>query len=209
MSSTTSPELAADVPAEGPARRAYFDALFARSEDPWDLRGRWYEGRKRALVLACLPRQRYQRGYEPGCANGELSALLAPRCGHLLISDGSDAALGLARTRTQGFPQVTARRAWLPDEWPHERFDLIVLSEFAYYLGAAEIDRLVDAARGSLRKGGAIVACHYRPRIGGCTSDGDDVHRRLAARLDLPLMTELVERDFRIGVWCAEPPEVS
>ena len=67
--------------------RGHFDGLFAASEDPWHFKQRWYEQRKRAMTLACLPRARYASGYEPGCANGELSAALAGRCDRLLISD--------------------------------------------------------------------------------------------------------------------------
>ena len=47
-------------------RRSYFDALYAGSEDPYVVRHRWYEIRKRAVLLAALPRARYRRTYEPG-----------------------------------------------------------------------------------------------------------------------------------------------
>src|ERR1700712_2065045 len=79
-------------PIPGPA---YFDAMFQASADPWKYKERWYEERKRALTLACLPQRRYASGYEPGCANGELSAALAGRCDRLLISDGTAAAAEL------------------------------------------------------------------------------------------------------------------
>ena len=72
---------------------AYFDGLFAASPDPWGFESRWYEHRKRALTLACLPSLRYRYGYEPGCANGELSAALADRCDRLLVSDGAEKAV--------------------------------------------------------------------------------------------------------------------
>ena len=75
-------------PFSRPDQPAYFDAMFAKSNDPWKFRSRWYERRKRALTLACLPSARYAHGFEPGCANGELSACLATRCDRLLVSDG-------------------------------------------------------------------------------------------------------------------------
>ena len=59
--------------------RPVFDRLFEASEDPWGFRTRWYEARKRSITLACLPEAHYQNAYEPGCANGELAAALAPR----------------------------------------------------------------------------------------------------------------------------------
>ena len=36
-------------------QRPYFDALYARSDDPYELRYRWYESRKRDVLLAALP----------------------------------------------------------------------------------------------------------------------------------------------------------
>lgn len=74
----------------------YFADLYATSEDPWAFRTRWYEKRKRELVMACLPRQCYQRVFEPACANGELSALLAERCANLVCQDLDPTAVALA-----------------------------------------------------------------------------------------------------------------
>ena len=106
-----------------------FDALFSASDDPWGFRTRWYEARKRALTLACLPARRYHRAYEPGCANGELAAALAPRCESLIASDGTAAAVALAKTRLAAFAHVQVRQAWVPDEGPEGGLDLLVLSE--------------------------------------------------------------------------------
>ncbi|NYS43147.1 SAM-dependent methyltransferase, partial [Pseudomonas syringae pv. actinidiae] len=63
---------------------SYFDELFRNNDDPWAFKKRWYERRKRALTLAALPRERYRAIFEPGCANGELSADLAERCDTLV-----------------------------------------------------------------------------------------------------------------------------
>ena len=184
-----------------PVTAAYFDAMFAESSDPWKFASRWYEERKRALTLACLPQARYASAYEPGCANGELSAALATRCDRLLVTDGSARAVELARQRVAGLPQVELRQAWLPDQWPNERFDLIVLSEFLYYLAPAALDKLIDCVRNSLMPGGYVLACHWRPRIGECGFDGDSVHRRLGEQLQLPQLSALLEPDFRMDVW--------
>jgi SAM-dependent methyltransferase len=181
--------------------RAHFDALFAADADPWKFRQRWYEARKRALTLACLPRARYARAFEPGCANGELSAALAERCDRLLVSDGAAAAVAVARERLACWPQVSAIVAWLPDEWPDGQFDLIVVSELAYYLSLDDIDALAAKARASLTPGGDLVACHWRRPIDGCALDGDAVHARLARALDLPCTWTLADPDFRLEVW--------
>ena len=38
--------------------------MFAKSDDSWKFRSRWYERRKRALTLACLPFGRYVHGFQ-------------------------------------------------------------------------------------------------------------------------------------------------
>lgn len=198
-----------NAPATSHAGAAYFDALFAGSDDPWNFRTRWYEERKRAITLACLPARRYASAFEPGCANGELSAALAPRCDRLLISDGSAGALAVARRRVASFAHVEVRQGFVPGDWPAEPFDLVVLSELAYYLDTAQLDTLAERCCASLRTGGAVVVCHWRRQIAGCAMDGDAVHRRLQDRMVLPHLTTLVESDFRIDVWCRDVRSVA
>ncbi len=190
------------VPASPKA--AYFETLFAKTDDPWRFRTLWYEARKRALTLASLPVQRYARGYEPGCANGELSAALAERCDHLLISDGNATAVAAARQRVAALPQVEVRQAWVPDAWPDDHFDLIVISELGYFLEEDALCRLAARTLTSLRPGGTVLACHWRRPIEGCTLVGDAVHRVLERELALPCLSQLVEEDFRIDVWCRD-----
>ncbi len=61
------------------AVQQYFGAIY-RDDDPFGYRERWYEARKRDLLLASLPRARFAHAWELGCSNGELTAALAPRC---------------------------------------------------------------------------------------------------------------------------------
>lgn len=184
--------------------RAHFEAMFTESDDPWQFKSRWYESRKRALTLACLQRRRYASAYEPGCANGELSAALAPRCDRLLVTDGSEKAVALARTRLADQAHVQVRQAWLPGEWPCEVFDLVVISEWGFYLGAEDLDALAAKTLASLGPGGTVLACHWRRPIAGCLFDGDQVHRRLAEQLALPVLGHVVDADMRIDVWCRD-----
>ena len=187
----------------------HFDAMFAAKDDPWSYKTRWYEARKRDLTLACLPSARYASGYEPGCANGELSAALAQRCDRLLISDGSPEAVTAARERTHQLAHVEVRQAWLPGQWPVDRFDLIVISEWAYYLGADDIDTLALKIEASMESGGTLLACHWRHPIAGCVLDGDAVNRRLGNQLGWPRLLSLHDIDFRLDVWSSDPRSVA
>lgn len=187
----------------------HFDAMFTARDDPWSYKTRWYEARKRDLTLACLPSARYANGYEPGCANGELSAALAQRCDRLVISDGSPEAVTAARERTRQLAHVEVRQAWLPGQWPVERFDLIVISEWAYYLGADDIDTLALKIEASMESGGTLLACHWRRPIAGCVLDGDAVNRRLGNQLGWPRLLSLHDIDFRLDVWSSDPRSVA
>ncbi|MES2889280.1 MAG: SAM-dependent methyltransferase [Pseudomonadota bacterium] len=188
---------------------AHFDALFEQDDDPWCFRSRWYEQRKRAVTLACLPDRRYGQAFEPGCANGELSAALAERCDILWVSDGSARALALARVRLAAWPQTRFGQHRLPQEWPAARFDLVVVSELAYYFSADELHTLAARIKGSLTEQGTVLACHWRHPLAGHELSADQVHALLGCHLGLPCITTLVEADFRIDVWSADARSVA
>lgn len=97
----------------------YFEDLYREHDDPWGYRHRWYERRKQQLTLAALPRERFRRAFEPACANGELTALLAARCDALFACDLSGRAVQLARERCAKLRNVAIEQRVLPHEWPH------------------------------------------------------------------------------------------
>ena len=189
---------------------AFFDQLYADNSDPWAFKARWYEERKRALTLASLPRQHYGAIYEPGCANGELSAGLARRTDWLLCSDAADRAVELAQKRLSHCSNVEVRHSRLPADWPvRSGFDLIVLSELGYYLDTVDLLTLIEQAMNSLLPGGQLLACHWRPAIEGCPLTGDRVHALLHATLGLPKLAQHREDDFVLEVWGRSPDSVA
>lgn len=181
----------------------YFDRMYAADEDPWGFRSRWYEERKYALTLAALPRRRYRAGFEPGCSIGVLSAGLTGRCENLLSTDVAEAAVGKARVNAPG-ARVELRR--IPDEWPDEPFDLIVLSEVGYYLDRNALDLLVDATVAGLEPGGDLVLVHWRHPVSDYPLDGDTVHAVFAARPELFRTVAHEEADFHLEVYARVPP---
>jgi len=191
-----------------PLSPPYFDSLFAASDDPWGFRTRWYEQRKRALTLACLPASFYDSIFEPGCANGELAADLAPRCHRLLACDASVPAVRLARQRLRDVPHARVETMTMPADWPAEQFDLIVISELGYYLPPADLATLARACLGSLTDTGTLLACHWRPLIDGCAYGGDAVHEILAAETGLPRIVHHQEDDFVLDVWTRQGQSV-
>jgi trans-aconitate methyltransferase len=183
----------------------YFDELFADSDDPWAFRTRWYEQRKRDLTLAALPRQRYARAFEPGCANGELSLALAPRCDSLLSMDLCPRAVELAVKRLKRHSRARVVQGRLPEDWPQGEFDLIVISEWAYYLTPASFIEVIDRLLGSLTPDGAVLACHWLQPIEECAMSGREAHALLNARLRLHRTLRHEEPDFLLEMWSRQP----
>ena len=186
-----------------------FDALYRGSSDPWMTETRWYERRKRALMLACLPHERYGSAYEPGCGNGILTQALAARCDEVLASDGSDLAVAAARRRLAAIGHVVVERHVLPDDWPSRIFDLVILSELVYFLDAAAIEETGRLARGSLSDIGVAMACDWRAPIAGYGHSGDEAHRRLADAIALPLAFEYRDADFIVSAWSRDTRSIA
>ncbi|WP_194790789.1 class I SAM-dependent methyltransferase [Pseudomonas sp. UFMG81] len=186
----------------------YFADLYAENDDPWAFRTRWYERRKRDLLLASLPRQCYGRIFEPACANGELSALLAERCSELLCQDIDPTAVALARQRLAGVRHARVEQARLPSDWPGGQFDLVVLSEVGYYLGPTDWLQVIERAVASLAPDGALLACHWLHPIIGCPQGGRQVHEALARHLPLYPLLRHEEADFLLEYWSCQPSVV-
>ena len=201
----------------GDARGAYFEQLYQDDADPWRVRQRWYEARKRALLLACLPQQRYRNAYEPGCGNGELTLALARRCERLLAADFSAEALQLARQRLSDARQegnVTFERHRLPQDWPRttkgvEKFDLVVISEIAYYLSAEELAQVVEHSVAGLAPGGNIVLCHWRAPFTQRILSTVRVHDAFQHAPGLHCLVRHEEADFLLGVWSNDERSVA
>ncbi len=191
-------------------KQAYFDSMYSASADPYAVRTRWYEERKRAVLLASLPERRYRNAFEPGCGAAELTLQLAARCDRLLASDFSEAAVLAARERASGLDHVSVERQVLPLDWPHAQgpFDLIVVSEIAYFLDEEAIGQLAKLCAESLAVGGTLVACDWRPDFAERTVATDAVHAALTA-LELPRLVRHDESDFLLQVWSRDARSVA
>ena len=193
-----------------PEKLPYFERLYGASADPYGVRTRWYEFRKRATLLAALPHPRYARAYEPGCGAGELTAELAARCDALLASDFSPAALASARERTALLPNVRVASHALPDDWPSADgpFDLIVVSELGYFLDADAMRAVAAHCEASLGPDGVLVACNWRPDFDARVLSTGAVHETLAA-IGLARIVRHVEDDFLLEIWCRDARSVA
>lgn len=186
----------------------YFEEMH-RSEDPWGFRSRWYEERKRHLLLAMLPSRHYARAWEVGCSTGELSAQLAKRCDRLLASDGSAAAVDIASHRLAGHSHVEVARMTQPNEWPQGTFDLIAFSEVGYFLGIDELRNTASRLASSLSEKGVLIACHWRRAFDPATMTGDRVHAILDDLLPMESSMTYRDSDVILQAWSGETASVA
>ncbi|MFZ4841383.1 PIG-L family deacetylase [Mycetocola saprophilus] len=194
------------IVSERPLRSAYFDALYARSDDPWRFRTRWYEKRKRDLTVASLPRENFEHALEIGCSLGILTGMLTERCDHLLAVDVSAAAVSQARAHVGSDARI--ERLDVLAEFPTGSYDLIVLSEVGYYWDAESLDRMLTTIHASLTPNGVLLACHWRHPVSDYPLTGDDVHAAVRGR-GLTRLSSHVEEDFLLEVFARDPRSVA
>lgn len=191
-------DLLLDPGSHAAATDGYFDGIYRAATDPWSFESGWYERRKRSVLLAALPRERFRRAFEPGCARGDLSALLAERADALVAAEWAEAALAAARDRLAGRAGVDLRRLRIPEDWPEGRFDLVVLSEIGYYL--PDLELLARRVLAGLDPDGVVVLLHWRRCAPDHPHTAETVHLALRAALGLPVLVSHREDDFLLDV---------
>ncbi len=156
---------------------AYFDRIYSTTDDPWGFETREYEREKYARTIAMLPRERYRRCLEIGCSVGVLSGMLLERCDELFATEINDRALARARERNADQAGATFVKMNFPEEVPPGKFDLVLLSEVAYYWAApafALAQKLI--LEELLEAGGTLILVHYTPEETDYPMTGDEVH---------------------------------
>ncbi|MGO1767079.1 hypothetical protein CAP48_06455 [Advenella sp. S44] len=143
------------------ARALEFDALYMNDSDPWQFLTSEYENSKYVTTLSALPRPRYRRAIEAGCSIGVLTEKLSARCDEVIGLDISGVAVDLARARNRHIPQIQFRQAPLPQAWPQESADLIVLSEILYFLDVMQIEQLAGQIARTWEKNGDCIVVNF------------------------------------------------
>ncbi|WP_086825070.1 bifunctional PIG-L family deacetylase/class I SAM-dependent methyltransferase [Allokutzneria sp. NRRL B-24872] len=177
-----------------------FAEIYDSADDPWQVESSWYERRKRAVMLAALPRQRYGFAVEPACGTGILTRELARRCDRMLAFDPVPQAVRRARTANSGSSHVDVRTGALPESLPAEGVDLLVYSEILYYLDDGDLAETVRRSVAALRPGGHLLAAHWLPWAAEAPRDGLAAHHHLVTHPDLELLIEHLDKDFVVHV---------
>ncbi len=184
----------------GSTDRAYFDEMYRSDPDPWQFESSWYEQRKYALTMAALPDPHYRSAFEPGCSIGVLSSLLAERCDRLLATDIVPKVLERARARCSNAAHVHFEARAIPDEWPTGPFDLVVLSEIAYYFDRPTLNEIIARMLATSDPAATIVGVHWR----GATNyplAGDEAHQIIDLQPQLQHEIHYSDSAFLLDVW--------
>lgn len=180
----------------------WFEQLYREKGDPWAFENSPYEKAKYDHTLSALPRARFAKALEVGCANGVLTERLAPRCDELLAVDVSDTALAAARRRCSDLPQVRFENMRLPKDVPAGSFDLVLLSEVIYYWDSDDLTRAAAFLRDAVRSGGHVLLVHWTGDT-DYPKSGDEAVSELHALLGeaIVVIEEQRRPEYRLDLW--------
>ncbi|PNU03663.1 SAM-dependent methyltransferase [Novosphingobium guangzhouense] len=180
----------------------YFEAMFLGTPDPWDLETSAYEQAKYRHSIEALGARRYAAGLEVGCAKGVLTRSLAGKVASLFSLDVSGTALRAARRRCADLDHVGFANMRFPAQAPDRDFDLIVLSEVAYYWHDDDLAQTGVWLQEHLVPGGDLLLVHWTGET-DYPQDGDEVVNKLHAIVGKQVSVSIAERrmHYRLDLW--------
>lgn len=154
---------------------SYFEALYGTNPDPWKFETSEYEAKKYTATIAALPK-RYKSAFEIGGSIGVLTEKLASKCDSLLSIDVSKLAQEKAIQRCQHLKQVRFEIMRLPEQYPEEMFDLVLVSEVGYYWCWEDLQKAKQCILEHLEPGGHLLLVHWTQYARDYPLNGDQVH---------------------------------
>ena len=154
----------------------FFNKMYQQNEDPWDFENSAYEREKYEATLRAIPKETYENVFEIGCSNGVLSEKLTKIAKRLLAVDASGIAVRNATNRLKSFSFVEVKEMIIPENFPDEKFDLILLSEVGYFLSFEDLQIARDLMIEHLLPNGHLLLVHWTPFVEEFPLTGDQVH---------------------------------
>lgn len=181
----------------------FFEDLYSRNKDPWNFTASEYEAKKYTATLQSLPRNNYINALEIGCSIGVLTEKLAARCTRLLSVDVSEQALEQAKKRCKNEPHVSFRKMSVPQAFPDDKFDLILISEVGYFLAKDDWRIAMEKAFLHLTEQGQIALVHWLPPVHDFPQTGDEVHESFAQFTvgKMQNLHNVRNENYRIDIW--------
>lgn len=180
---------------------SYFENMYRQDPDPWDFETSNYEALKYQTTIDYLPKANYTSALEIGGSIGVLTALLARRCESLLSIDVSQTAQDRAIARCRDLPQVRFKIASVPQEYPNQMFDLILLSEVGYYLSWDDLKKTQQLTLEHLQLGGHLLLVHWTLYAKDYPLTGDEVHDSFSQIKRLKHLEGLRQERYRLDLF--------
>jgi hypothetical protein len=95
---------------------------------------------------------------------------------------------------------VRVEQGAIPADWPDGPFDLVVLSEVAYYFDRPDLDALMTRLVRTTCTGATVIGVHWRGPTNYPLS-GDEAHGVIDARPELLHAFRYLETSFVMDVW--------
>ena len=178
----------------------YFQKIYARQSDPWDFEKSSYEQHKYDTTLRSLPQDSYENALEVGCSIGVLTERLSARADRLLGLDISSRALEAARQRCLHKTGVRFACMQVPAQMPEGPFDLIVVSEVAYYWQMKDLESAATRLAERHLPGGHLVLVHLTEYVPDYPLRGDEVHDYWLSRPEWRSVQHQRHTRFRLDV---------
>ncbi len=179
---------------------SFFEDLYRQNADPWQFETSEYEAEKYATTIAALAKSRYDNAFEIGGSIGVLTAMLADHCDSLLSIDVSETGQQEARKRCQALNNVRFQIMQLPQEYPEEMFDLIILSEVGYYLCWDDLDQAQKLIIDSLQPKGHLLLVHWTLKAASYPLTGDEVHESFLQLPNFKHLKGLRKEKYRLDL---------
>lgn len=181
----------------------YFADVYAANDDPWNFETSAYEAQKYKATIEALPHKHYRNALEIGCSIGVLTKMLSEKCLNLLATDISDKALDFAKIRCKELKNITFENKTFPQEFPDDLFDLIVISEVAYYLSEEDWKLAIHKINDHLLENGEVILIHWLPVVADYPETGDQVHYVFKKEMETKMTNVFKTRTdkYRIDVW--------
>ena len=181
----------------------FFEALYQQDPDPWQFATSEYEAQKYATTIDALPRPLYQSGFEIGGSIGVLTEKLAQRCHSLLSVDISDIPQRQAIERCQHQDNIRFELMSVPNSFPDEYFDLIVMSEVGYYWSLPDLIKAQRLILERLRSQGHLILVHWTVDAQVLPITGDMVHDTFIGLVPdrLQHIKSLIEPQYRLDLF--------
>jgi hypothetical protein len=129
-----------------------------------------------------------------------LTEMLAARCQRVLACDVVTGALLQTAERLKDYRNVRVEERSIPKDWPDEMFDLIVLSEIAYYFDESTLGEIMRLVVDSTSVSAHVIGVHWRGDTDYPLS-GDRTHELINETEHLERRVHLMDDEFVLDVW--------